>query len=49
MRVGFNLPQIGPAATPQAVGQVARRAEALGYESLWVSDRLLYPVNPQTR
>ncbi len=48
MRVGFNLPQIGPAATPQAVVKVARRAQALGYESLWVSHRLLYPVNPQT-
>ncbi len=48
MRIGFNLPQVGPVATPEAVVKVARRAEALGYDSLWVSDRLLYPVKPQT-
>ncbi len=48
MRVGFNLPQIGPAATPSAIVEAARRAEALGYESLWVTERLLYPVKPQT-
>lgn len=48
MRIGFHLPQIGPAASPEAVVAVARRAEALGYDSLWVLDRLLYPTNPQT-
>lgn len=48
MRIGFNLPQIGSAASPRAVIEVARRAEALGFASLWVSDRLLYPVAPQT-
>ncbi|MBI3989611.1 MAG: LLM class F420-dependent oxidoreductase, partial [candidate division NC10 bacterium] len=25
-----------------------QQAEALGYDSLWVTERLLYPVNPQT-
>jgi probable F420-dependent oxidoreductase len=48
MRIGFNLPQIGPAASPQAIVQAAQRAEALGYESLWVTERLLYPISPQT-
>lgn len=48
MRVGFNLPNIGPAATAKAVSEVARRAEALGYDTLWVTERLLYPVKPQT-
>jgi probable F420-dependent oxidoreductase len=27
---------------------IAREAEALGYDSLWVLDRLLYPVSPRT-
>lgn len=48
MRVGFSLPNIGPAATTSAVVQVAKRAEALGYDSLWVVERLLLPLKPQT-
>jgi len=48
MRIGFVLPQVGPAASPQAIVHVAQRAEALGYDSVWVTERLLYPVNPQT-
>ncbi len=48
MRVGFSLPNIGTVATTSTVVQVAKRAEALGYDSLWVVDRLLYAVKPQT-
>ena len=48
MRLGFNLPQIGPAAGPEAIVRVAQRAEELGYDSVWVTERLLYPVEPQT-
>ena len=48
MRIGFSLPQIGPAASADAVAQVAERAEELGYDSLWVLDRLLVAVNPQS-
>ena len=48
MRLGFNLPQLGPAASLEAIIQVAQRAEELGYDSLWVTDRLLYPVQPQS-
>jgi probable F420-dependent oxidoreductase len=48
MRLGFALPQVGPVAGPDALITVAHRAEALGFDSLWVLDRLLYPVNPRT-
>src|SRR3954452_2556512 len=48
MKLGFALPNVGPIATPEAVTQVAQRAEALGYHSLWTIERLLYPVVPQT-
>ena len=48
MRLGFNLPQLGPAASPDAITTVAKRAEELGYDSVWVTERLLYPVQPQT-
>ena len=48
MRLGFNLPQIGPAAGPEAIVRVAQRAEELGYDSVWVTERLLYPIEPKT-
>jgi probable F420-dependent oxidoreductase len=47
MRLGFALPQSGPLAGPEAIARVALRAEELGYDSLWVFDRILYPVQPQ--
>lgn len=37
----------GAWATPDALRTVAARAEALGYHSLWVFQRLLYPVAPR--
>lgn len=49
MRIGIALPSIGELAGPAAISQVAQRAEAVGYESLWVIDRLLFPVEPRTR
>ncbi len=48
MRAGFVLPSIGPIATSKAIVQAAQKAEALGYDSLWVTERLLYPIKPQT-
>ena len=47
MRLGFALPQIGAFAGPDSVSAIAQRAETLGYDSLWVLDRLLWPVKPQ--
>ena len=48
MRFGFGLPQIGPAAGPDSLVAVAKRAEELGINSLWVSERILYPLEPKT-
>jgi probable F420-dependent oxidoreductase len=47
MKLGFGLPVAGDAATPAAIAEVARRAEALGYASLWTFQRLLYPEAPR--
>jgi probable F420-dependent oxidoreductase len=47
MKLGFALPQSGSLAGPEAIARVALRAEELGYDSLWVFDRFLYPVQPQ--
>ena len=35
MRVGFALPQHGDATRPDGLILIARRAEALGFDSLW--------------
>ena len=47
MKLGFSLPMAGPWATPQNQILVAQRAEALGYHSIWVFQRLLYAIKPQ--
>jgi probable F420-dependent oxidoreductase len=47
MNLGLCLPQLGPTAEGTKVTEVARRAEEVGYDSLWVGDRLLTPESPQ--
>src|SRR5262245_46256210 len=47
MRIGFALPQVGSAVGPEALVMVAKRAEDLGFDSLWVLDRILWPLNPR--
>ena len=49
MKLGFSLPVAGPWATPDALVTVARRAEALGYSSVWVLQRLLYAIEPKNQ
>ena len=44
MKIGFALPVSGSWATPDNVLTVARRAEQLGYSSLWSFQRLLVPA-----
>jgi len=47
MKLGFGLPHSGPSG-PEPITMVAKRAEELGYDSLWVLDRFLYPEQPQS-
>src|ERR1044071_9529447 len=47
MRFGFALRQIGSLVGPEALVTVAKRAEDLGFDSLWVLDRILWPVHPR--
>lgn len=44
-RLGFGLPVSGSWATPGNVAAVARRAEELGYGSLWTFQRVVVPVD----
>src|SRR3990172_11503984 len=47
MKLGFSLPTAGAWATPENQLRIARQAEALGYHSLWVFQRLLYALEPK--
>jgi alkanesulfonate monooxygenase SsuD/methylene tetrahydromethanopterin reductase-like flavin-dependent oxidoreductase (luciferase family) len=47
MKIGVSVPNIGPVATPEAVKTIAQKAEALGYNSLWTVERVLWPVQPK--
>jgi probable F420-dependent oxidoreductase len=44
VKLGFGIPDAGPWATPENQVRVARRAEDLGYHSVWVLQRLLNPT-----
>lgn len=46
MDIGIALPQYGTHARPETIGAFARDAEAAGFDSLWVGDRSLTPVEP---
>ncbi|WP_420620073.1 LLM class F420-dependent oxidoreductase [Candidatus Poriferisocius sp.] len=45
MRLGIHLPQYGRAASPEAIAQIAMRAEEIGLADVWVSDHLVYPAD----
>jgi probable F420-dependent oxidoreductase len=55
MQFGFSLPSRGPAATMQNLRDLSQHAEALGMDSVWVSDHIIvprriasfYPYDPQ--
>ena len=43
MRLGIALPNYGPLAAPELLARLAREAEVLGVDSVWVSDHLVAP------
>jgi len=48
MRFGIAVPNYGPLASPENLLRLARRAESLGVDSLWVADHLVAPVGVQS-
>ena len=48
MKIGMFLPQVGEYATKENILYIANEAEKEGINSVWVLDRLLWPLNPQT-
>lgn len=47
-RFGFSLTGRGVLAGKEAITTLATRAEQLGYDSIWVTDRLLIPVESRS-
>jgi probable F420-dependent oxidoreductase len=47
VKLGCFVPQLGEIASPESMKKAAQHAEKLGYNSLWVTERLLFPVNPR--
>ena len=45
MQIGFAVPVSGSWATPNNQVVIAKRAEELGYSSLWTFQRLLFPAD----
>ena len=43
MECGFSLPSRGQAATMQNIRLLAQHVEALGLDSVWVSDHIIVP------
>jgi probable F420-dependent oxidoreductase len=48
MKIGIILPHIGPQATRENIISIAKMAEQERFDSLWVGERLLWPLKPQT-
>jgi hypothetical protein len=50
MKIGLRLPQSGAArATKESIVHLAKESENAGcFDSLWVLERLIWPINPQT-
>src|SRR5918911_1756135 len=48
MKAGILLPQTGESATRENVLYIAKEAEKEGLDSVWVFERLLWPIKPKT-
>lgn len=49
MEYGFNIPNGGPLATPQAIETIAQRGEALGFAILAIPDHIVFPRHIDSR
>jgi len=48
LKIGFSLPHMGSVASAENIAKAARFAESENFDSIWVIDRILWPVEPQT-
>jgi probable F420-dependent oxidoreductase len=48
MKIGITLAHIGPDVSKENILKIALDAEKEGFDSVWVAERLLWPLRPQT-
>ncbi|QQZ16674.1 MULTISPECIES: LLM class F420-dependent oxidoreductase [Rhodococcus] len=48
MKVGIRIPGAGPWAGPEAITEVSRFAEKIGFDSLWMTDHVALPTRVET-
>jgi probable F420-dependent oxidoreductase len=48
MRLGIHLANYGPATTPSSILRLARAADELGFDSVWVSDHVVIPCESRS-
>ena len=48
MRAGTFAPHMGAFSSSEAIVRAARQAEELDYQTVWVAERVLYPLAPRT-
>jgi len=49
LKLGLSIPQVGVNATRENALKLAQVAEKENFESLWVQERILWPINPQSK
>jgi len=48
LKIGFSLPHMGSVASAENIAYAAQFGEKEGFDSLWVLDRTLLAIEPQT-
>ncbi|HEX2173258.1 MAG TPA: LLM class F420-dependent oxidoreductase, partial [Dehalococcoidia bacterium] len=49
MKFGVHLPNFSPLQGREPTIRIARRAEQLGFDSLWTSDHVIMPARVESR
>lgn len=49
MRYGVILTGVGPMADPERIVRAARKADTLGFHSLWLYEHVMFPARPSER
>jgi len=49
LKLGLSIPQVGVNGTRENALKLAQAAEKENFESLWVQERILWPINPQSK
>ena len=49
MEIGVHVPQVGPLASRQVVGEFAKAADEAGFDALWVFDHVVLQKNQESK